>query len=256
MAHGRFRLAYYGAALLALAAGGALVGTKMLHGTSRDRLRFIVQQQCIPDWLEHRDPAPCRSVTLAGGDPGGPGYAVLPDRKGGAHFLLIPTRSVAGIESPELRAAGSLNYFDAAWSARDALGERVGHTVPAQAVGMAVNQRRARSQDQLHIHISCLSPTLYAALRAEAAHIGPGWSAIRIEGRRYQAMRIMGTRLATANPFALLADGLPGAADAMQDFTLLVAGMQFSDGPGFALLAGRGVPGAERLLDSSCAVAH
>jgi hypothetical protein len=42
----------------------------------------------------------------------------------------------------------------------------------------------------------------------------------------------------------------------MDEFTLLVAGMRFREGPGFALLAGRAVPGAERLLDSSCAVAH
>ncbi len=41
----------------------------------------------------------------------------------------------------------------------------------------------------------------------------------------------------------------------MAEFTLLVAGMEFKEGPGFALLAGSSVPGAELLLDSSCAVA-
>jgi CDP-diacylglycerol pyrophosphatase len=256
LAYGRSRLVYYGTALLALAAAGTLVGTKMLHGTSRDRLRLIVQQQCVADWLEHRNPAPCLSVTLPGNDPGGPGYAVLQDRKGGAHFLLIPTRPVRGIESPEVRAPGALNYFEAAWGARAALAEEVGHPVPAQAVAMAVNQRRARSQDQLHIHISCLRPSVHAALQASATRIGPAWAPLEIGGRRYQAMRVTGTDLAAANPFALLAEHLPGAADAMGDFTLLVAGMRFREGPGFALLAGRAVPGAELLLDSSCAVAR
>jgi CDP-diacylglycerol pyrophosphatase len=256
VAHAPSKLPYYGAALLALAAAGTLVGTKTLHDASRDRLRLIVQQQCLPDWLEHHDPAPCRSVEVLGEGPGAPGFAVLPDRKGGAHFLLIPTRAIRGIESPELRAPGALNYFDAAWRARQALADVLGHPVPPSAVGMAVNQRRARSQDQLHIHISCLRRAVYDALRTQAAHIGPGWTPIQIEGRRYQAMRLMGTQLGAANPFALLAERLPGAAGAMEDFTLLVAGMEFQEGPGFALIAGRSVPGAERLLDSSCAVAQ
>jgi CDP-diacylglycerol pyrophosphatase len=250
------KVPYYGGALLAVAAAVTLVGTSRIRDASRDRLRLIVQQQCLPDWLEHHDPAPCRSVELAGNGPGAPGFAVLPDRKGGAHFLLIPTQAIRGIESPELRAPGSLNYFDAAWRVRDALAAVVGHPVSPDAVGMAVNQRRARSQDQLHIHISCLRPSVFEALRTGAEGIGPEWSEIRIDGRRYQAMRIMGTGLAPANPFALLADRVPGAAAAMDEFTLLVAGMRFREGPGFALLAGRAVPGAERLLDSSCAVAH
>ena len=254
VAHARTKLAWYGAGLLALAAAGLLVGTRLLHPASRDRLRFIVQQQCLTDWLAHHDPAPCRSVKLMGDSPGAPGFAVLPDRKGGAHFLLIPTQVIRGIESPELRAPGELNYFDAAWGARDALGGVLGHPVPEDAVGMAVNQRRARSQDQLHIHISCLQPAVYDALRTQAAQIGPGWGPIQVDGRQYQAMRVMGTELAATNPFSLLAGRLPGAAGAMDEFTLLVAGMEFRDGPGFALIAGRSVPGAETLLDSTCAV--
>ncbi len=254
MANAPSKLPYYGAAVLALATAATLVGTQ--RHTSRDRLRSIVQQQCLPDWLEHRNPAPCRSVKLMGAGPGAPGFAILPDSKGGGHFLLIPTEAIRGIESPEVRAPGALNYFDAAWSARDALAAVLGHPVPPQAVGMAVNQRRARSQDQLHIHVSCLQRTVHDALRAQASRIGPDWSPIRIDGRDYQAMRVMGTELGAANPFALLAERLPGAREALDEFTLLVAGMQFSEGPGFALIAGRSVPGAERLLDASCSVAR
>lgn len=224
MAQVRSKLAYYGAALLALAAAGTLVGTRILHGGSRDRLRLIVQQQCLPDWLLHHNPAPCRTVKLMGGEPDAPGFVVMPDRKGGAHFLLIPTRAIRGIESPGLRAPGALNYYAAAWTARDALADVVGHPVAPNAVGMAVNQRRARSQDQLHIHISCLRRSVYDALQASAARIGSDWSSLQIAGQRYQAMRVMGTGLGAANPFALL--------------------------------AGRSVPGAELLLDSSCAVAR
>jgi CDP-diacylglycerol pyrophosphatase len=250
------KLPYCGAALLALTAAAPFVGVEAQRDSSRDRLRFIVQQQCLPDWLANHNPAPCRSVEVLGSGPSAAGYAVLPDRKGGAHFLLIPTTSIRGIESPELRAPGALNYFEAAWSARHALTAALGHAVPPQAVGMAVNQRRARSQDQLHIHISCLRRTVYDALRGAASDIGPDWSPLVIDGHRYQAMRVMGTELAGANPFALLAERLPGAADALDEFTLLVAGMQFSEGRGFALVAGHSVPGAELLLDASCSVAR
>jgi CDP-diacylglycerol pyrophosphatase len=63
----------------------------------------------------------------------------------------------------------------------------------------------------------------------------------------------MGTKLGKANPFELLADRLPGAGQAMGEFTLLVAGMKFKQGPGFVVLAGHAVPGAELMLDSTCA---
>ena len=48
-------------------------------------------------------------------------YALLADRKGGAHFLLIPIRSISDIESPELEEPGAPNHFAAAWQARDRL---------------------------------------------------------------------------------------------------------------------------------------
>ena len=131
----------------------------------------------------------------------------------------------------------------------------LGHSVPRSAIGLAVNQVHARSQDQLHIHISCLRRSVYDALEAAAERFGESWSPISIGGLQYQAIRVMGGQLGAQNPFELLADRLPGAKDTMGDFTLLVAGMEFKEGPGFVLLAGNSVPGAELMLDSSCAVA-
>src|SRR5262249_11934299 len=155
------------------------------------------------------------------------GYAVLADRKGGAHFLLIPTETLRGVESPGDRGAGALNYFDAAWQARGVLATVVGRPLPRAAVGLAVNDIRARSQDQLHIHMSCLRPDVARALAA-AVGIGAEWSAFDVGGYRYQAMRIMGERPGPANPFELVADTLPGASRSMEQFTLLLAGMDFT----------------------------
>jgi CDP-diacylglycerol pyrophosphatase len=44
--------------------------------------------------------------------------AVLPDKKGVAQFLLIPTRRVTGIESPLILEQGTPNFWNAAWVAR------------------------------------------------------------------------------------------------------------------------------------------
>jgi CDP-diacylglycerol pyrophosphatase len=222
----------------------------------RDRLRFIAQEECIPHWRAAHDPGPCVSVTLVGKGAAADGFVVLADRKGGAHFLLIPTRTISGIESPEARAHGSLNYFASAWRARGVLSSVVGHSLPRNAVGMAVNQVRSRSQDQLHIHISCLRNSVYDTLRSQASQIGTRWSPISVGGFEYQATRVMGRELGTRNPFELLAERLPGAKGTMGEFTLLVAGMEFKEGPGFVLLAGSAVPGAELLLDSGCEVAR
>jgi CDP-diacylglycerol pyrophosphatase len=246
-----------GACALALSACTAIVtggAGPAAAPAPRDRLRFIVQAQCLPHWRAAHDPAPCVSIDADGRGAEPRGYAVLADRKGGAHFLLIPVQTIRGVESPELRERGALNFFDAAWQSRDVLASAVGQPLPRAAVGLAVNQRRSRSQDQLHIHISCLQAGVSRTLRAQAQTLGAEWSAVEIEGYRYQALRIAGERPGAANPFELLADGLPGAAGSMEEFTMLLAGMDFPDGPGFVLLAGKAVPGAELLLDAACAV--
>jgi CDP-diacylglycerol pyrophosphatase len=222
----------------------------------RDRLRVIVQEQCLPHWLALHQPEPCSSVTVLGGGPHPDGYAVLHDRKGGTHFLLIPMRTIRGIESPEALAPGSPNYFAAAWRSRDVLAASAGVPLPRTAIGMAVNQLHARSQDQLHIHMSCLRPELSGALREQSAALGPQWSELELAGHTYHALRIRGEDLASSNPVQLLADGVAGARGALADYTVLVAGAEFADGPGFIELASNDAPGAELLLDSRCAVVH
>lgn len=221
----------------------------------RARLRHIVQDQCLPHWLREHDPSPCARVSTGADGSDAHGYALLRDAKGGAHFLLIPTRAISGIEAPELRGAGAFNYFAAAWRARDVLAAAAGRALPREAIAMAVNPQRSRSQDQLHIHISCLRAEVRAALGQQAQRITPDWGTIDIGGAQYQAKRLLGEELGASNPFRLLAGELPGAESAMQDYTVLVAAMRYREGAGFVLLAGSHVPGAELLLDASCAVA-
>jgi CDP-diacylglycerol pyrophosphatase len=224
------------------------------HATNRNALREIAQDECLVDWLQHQDPAPCELVYIVDAQ-ASDGYAVLADIKGGAHFLLIPIKTISGIESAEILKPQALNYFAAAWQAHERLAAVLGHGVRRGDVGLAVNPEHGRGQDQLHIHIECLGGEVHGALHAAAERLNDHWSALNLAGRPYHALRVMGEDLGTANPFELVAHRLPGADHEMGAYTLLVAGMQFKEGPGFIVLAGKDVPGAELFLDSTCALA-
>jgi len=248
------RHALLGLALAGLVApaGRAADGAPILDPKApRDALREIVQDACLVHWQADHVPDPCVRIVLPETGDVAAGYAILKDRKGGAHFLLIPTRTVSGIESPLLLAASGPNYFAAAWDARRELDAVAGRRLERTEVGLAVNGAHARSQDQLHIHIECLQPALRAVLRDEKHLATTAWTPIEVPGWRLSALRIDGATLAGADPFRLLATLMPGAAQAMGDYSLLLAGVDGAAGPGFVLLAGTG-QGSELMLDSRC----
>lgn len=257
-------------ALLCTATLIAVAVLGLAWAADRDALLHIVQDQCLLHWRQAHDPAPCARVQASGT---AQDYAVLHDRKGGAHFLLIPAQTITGMEDPRLLAPETPNYFAAAWQARDQLDAVMGHTLKRDAIGLAINSARARGQDQLHIHIECLQPAIYRALRervlqAAVAPLGDQWAPLPIGDSVYMALRIRGQDVDQTNPIQLLANSLPGARQSMGDYTILVAGAQFADGPGFIVLTGRTptrdvllgtlakglVAPGETLLDASCAV--
>lgn len=239
----------------ALLAGALRMAAAPAQAADREALRQIVQWQCLPDWRQSHDPSPCVQLVPGSGEPSS-GYAVLPDRKGGAHFLLVPLRPLTGIESPALLRPGTPNYFAAAWSERRVLSAATGRPVPREAVGLAINRVAARGQDQLHIHIECVGQALYAALHRRTDALGTGWSPLRVGLWTYRVRRLAGAEL-RADPFQLLASEQPRARGHMGEYTLVLVGMRFADGPGFALVSGEGrmQPSGELLLDSRCAVA-
>ena len=108
-------------------------GPDLAPDAGADALRQIVQNQCVLNWTQHNNPAPCERVSLADAKSSDSGYAVLADPGGGAHYLLIPTQTMAGIESGELLDPDAPNYFAEAWSARDLIAKFVGHAVPRTA---------------------------------------------------------------------------------------------------------------------------
>jgi CDP-diacylglycerol pyrophosphatase len=234
-------------AALSIAGVAALFATAA-SCANRDALREIVQDECLPHWRDQHSAAPCMEVHLD--DAADSGYAVLADRKGGAHFLLIPTKTISGIESPALEAPGAPSYFLAAWRAHERLDGVIGRPVPPRLVGLAVNPLHARGQDQLHIHIECLRPDVYATLARQAAQLSSSWSPVTLGGAGYWA-RSISDRLDADDPFKLLASHPPEAGRGMNDYTLVVAGAPIRDG-GFVMLASSSAAG-ELLLDSTCA---
>jgi CDP-diacylglycerol pyrophosphatase len=235
-------------AAAALAADG-------VRAADPDALWKIVHERCVPAVEAGSGTGPCAAVDLDRR------IAVLKDMSGATQFLLIPTDRVPGIESDALLAPDAPNYWEAAWEARHLFIERAGKPVPRDDIGLAINSMRGRSQNQLHIHIDCVSPEVKQTLTAQASRIGNDWTAVdaTLAKHRYRARRLDGQNLAV-NPFMLLAQDGDAAAH-MGDETLVVVGWEFADGnPGFILLADRADPATgdfgsgEELEDHACAV--
>lgn len=199
-----------------------------------DALWRIVDGQCVPHQRASDNPAPCAEVDLSDD------FALLKDIDGAAQYLLIPTERISGIESPALLAPDATDYFAAAWRARPLVEERLGRGVPRDWMSLAINSEFARSQNQLHIHIDCLRADVHDALARNVARVGPVWAPFPepLAGDHYSAIAVAGEDLG-ANPFRLLADGVPGARTDMGRRTLVVVGAVLGDGrPGFIVLAG------------------
>lgn len=176
----------------------------------------------------------------------------------------MPTRRLAGIESPELLSGDAPNYWQDAWRSRAFVFHRLGRSLSRDAVGLAVNSAYDRSQDQLHIHIACLRPEVRQRIDAHADEIGTTWKpfVVDLAGRRYWTRRVDAADLLGINPFRLLADWVSEKGGVMWRETLVVAGVTFAGHhAGFVLLAdtvdlphgdlGHG----ESLLDHTCLLA-
>ena len=226
-----------------------------------DALWKIISEKCLPNEREYGQPAPCAKVDLDGGE--ARGYVVLKDNVGDTQYLVMPTAKITGIEDPAVLAPGAPNYFADAWNEHHYIEDAAKHPLPRNAISLAVNSPHGRTQNQLHIHIDCIRPEIRDALEREQAAISDQWAPFPepLAGHRYRTIRVAGETLG-ADPFKLLANGLPGARAAMRDWTLVVAGAFPAGGkPGFVILADQtdaatgDHASGEELQDHSCALA-
>lgn len=199
---------------------------------------------------------PCLSVDL--GDGARPGTAVLRAPGEPSHIVIMPTDTVAGLEAPALRGPRGAAYWRAALAARPFVSDVFKGKLSPAAVGLAVNSARGRSQDQLHIHLDCLRPSVLAALKAHGRQVQRRWSRfpVALAGERYHALLVPEAEAERFNPFAAL-HGLPGARpDLHRTSFAAVATPPGDPEPGFILLAYRAPKAsAEAVLDHGCTVA-
>jgi CDP-diacylglycerol pyrophosphatase len=217
----------------------------------------VVHNLCVTDMVVSGLPAPCTTVDLKRG------YALLNDIRGATQILLVPTRRMNGIESPELLSPTSPNYWQYAWDTLPLLEKRAGRPVRREDVGLAINSVYSRTQNQLHIHIDCVRADVRRILQQDEHEIGFRWSRLNISlaGHYYKVRRLEGAALGSRDPFKLLASGDAKARADMGGETLVLIGASFGRGaPGFFLLSDRAdfdnndVAAGEDLLDHRCAV--
>ncbi|UXR63950.1 CDP-diacylglycerol diphosphatase [Bdellovibrio bacteriovorus] len=219
-----------------------VVGCASLKAPLRsDALWNIISEKCLP-LAKSGDQAknPCIEVNLAKGEPHG--YVVFKDRVGELQYLLMPTAKITGIESAELLNSDVTNYFDLAWKARSYMERKHGSAIAPEAVSLAVNSQYGRSQNQLHIHVSCPKPEVQAQIAKDLMLFHAGWAVVPggVLGHEYFAKKISVQDLENKNAFKLLAEEVPGAKEHMGEFGLaLVAVKNKAEPLSLVLLASR-----------------
>lgn len=238
-------------AAVVLSAGHYFFGSR---GNS-DALWQIISQQCIPDQQQHGSPKPCLAVNPQ------QGYVLFKDRRGPHHDLLLPTEKITGIESPRLLEPDAPALFDAAWRSRRQLADEWGKPIADDNLALAINSYYGRTQNQLHIHISCLRPDVYTILREQAATITTDWQPLRRDllGNAYLARKLATGDLTREEPFKLLNQYAQSQGDSMADYALALTAT--ADGQKILLatrhsLFRQNKGSSEELLDVSCAVAQ
>lgn len=216
-------------------------------------LWHIVSRKCLPDQQKNGLPAPCSQVDEK------QGFVVLKDEEGPLQYLLMPTAKITGIESPALLEDSTPNFFAQAWQARHFMSDKYGKPIDDSNISLAINSQFGRSQNQMHIHISCLLPKAKNQLYEEVGQVGYAWQKLpeKWKGHTYLARKVSAAELNEKGAFRLLADGVPGAREKMGDYGLAMVSLQGGD---FLLLANKrdllklNNASTEELQDHKCAI--
>ena len=218
-----------------------------------DALFKLMNDNCLSSEAGREPRQPCVVIDR------GHGFAVLKDRKGSDHFLLLPTQRMRGIEDGALLGAAAINYFEYAWEARGLLSNGKAQHIPDASIALAVNSEGGRTQNQLHIHLSCLKPDIQQRLREVGPLVGRDWHLLpeSLEGHVYYARRVDAEAFGRDGAFRMLATGIEGAADNMGEFGL--AATSFGDGSMLLLATRRDLStlnfaSPEELQDTDCSV--
>ncbi|WFR97726.1 CDP-diacylglycerol diphosphatase [Rhizobium tumorigenes] len=188
-------------------------------------------------------------------------YAILREPTHKERTILTPLDAISGIEDPRLVSADGPNYFDDAWKERSIVLDSYPQKNDWLDAALAINAATNRTQDHLHIHIGCVSARFKSALSGKRDEIDDlSFRKLKTDTawRSFWVKFYAGENLTSINPFHIVADGVPGAREDMQDVAIGIVGASSSTGQrGFYILAQllghTGFPGsAEDLLDPKC----
>lgn len=237
-------------------AGGLLLSGMVLvaaHATDRNIL-WNKTLECESAFLQQNTYAPC---TLVSENEGDVLYKVDGERY---QYLLLPLKKITGTEDAQLRSPGLPNYLFHAWQARGLVADKFGGNIAENVLSLAVNARNSRSQDQLHVHISCLAkPVHEALLRFCSRCYGPGWHTFPelLQGTAYQFMSLSSATFRTTNLFQLVYRRAMHDGQSMAFATFAVVNLTPQR---FLLLLAFGDAthpvGAEHLQDHDCLLAE
>ena len=238
----------------AVALLGVLLGSVALAADDEDHDRgalWHVVRGCVAMRATTGLAFPCEDVRPPTGSD--PGFAILKSPRYPTELLVTPAEKIAGIESAASRAPAAAGLWQVAWDARTRVAARLGHALPASVVGLVVNSKGSRTQDELHIHVDCLA----ADVQRDLAEYGPsavtGWGRFPrpLRGDHYWIKAISGPDLGTTNVLADVVAGVPAGA-VLGKVSIAVASAALTTGAGFYLLMNVDDKPAESLLDHSC----
>ena len=242
--------------LLCVVAAFALGARAAVIDASRGALWQVVQA-CLVNHALTGAAFPCLEVEISDGNERG--YVILQPPLMASDLILAPTRRSVGVEDPSLQAPDAPNYFEDAWNARRFLEDALKQPIARDDLVLAVNSRQARTQDQLHIHIGCLTSAARQTIRAFAPALPEGrWVPLGrpFHGLEFWGRLVVAENLIGVNPFRLAAEDWPKQSKDRSQLTIAVAGIRLPDGRnGFVLLASYDDPfgqfSAEDFLDYS-----
>lgn len=165
-------------------------------------------------------------------------------------YLIIPTSRVTGIEDGLVNRPPVVDFWQYGWAQ-----SRTYPGYPTADTGMAINSEQGRTQNQLHIHISCVRPDVKTAL--DQAPIGffpaqPITLRLPPHDNLYRATKVTGLT-GEQSPF-LVFQSDPQVRDHMGKQSIAVVGSSVAD-QYFVLdtQSGDGKSGhAEELLEQTC----
>jgi CDP-diacylglycerol pyrophosphatase len=181
-----------------------------------DALWQIVSRSCVPSNAAGKGTGKCAKVSPDG-------YALLKDIRGKGQYLLIPTARVTGMESAALAQPGSPDYFLDAWENRDFVGKALDARVPDALMSLAINSAKGRSQNQLHIHIDCISQAMRDVLSAYDGAAPGTWVDARLNDHFYRLTRVAAATAADVHPYERVRRQAEALGQAIGDHSIFMA---------------------------------